>query len=77
MGLGETDVQILFATGQAAMIPEGPFALARSWRSIPTSSSACSTRRPRRLRWSTSPSSLSRSLIGSRRNTAKALVTLR
>jgi raffinose/stachyose/melibiose transport system substrate-binding protein len=28
MGLGETDVQTLFATGKAAMIPEGSFALA-------------------------------------------------
>jgi len=28
MGLGETDVQTLFATGRAAMIPEGSFALA-------------------------------------------------
>ncbi|MFI5889557.1 ABC transporter substrate-binding protein [Actinoplanes sp. NPDC051513] len=27
MGLGETDVQTLFATGKAAMIPEGSFAL--------------------------------------------------
>jgi raffinose/stachyose/melibiose transport system substrate-binding protein len=28
MGLGETDVQTLFATGKAAMLPEGSFALA-------------------------------------------------
>ena len=28
MGLAETDVQTLFATGKAAMIPEGSFALA-------------------------------------------------
>jgi raffinose/stachyose/melibiose transport system substrate-binding protein len=28
MGLGETDVQTLFATGKAAMMPEGSFALA-------------------------------------------------
>jgi raffinose/stachyose/melibiose transport system substrate-binding protein len=56
MGLAETDVQTLFATGKAAMIPEGSFALAPMKAINANLNLACSTRLRRPGRSSTTRS---------------------